>query len=471
MLILISLICRNCHPPPTSSFSPSDALVPQEYLAQPPGSVVTWWDYTLWWQQDNQKPCHVGEASLSDCYLLESITNNHHLEVFLRLPRGLLWSLLLLVQEHFVKSRWLAGCKRAWRANKGQAFRYLLVCSCSMFHLCLVWILINLECSYLPHTIGTRWLVGMDKKAATDGTSTPQKWWLRRQSWQSALYIIIEKNTNLLWWFCIIQNLTIPKKCFASLLRSTFNLLACTSDVDELQLPIFGTSLSGHMACSTMGLVRLWILSLRDCSMKSTESNTLPTSRHPPKGGMSHAVILDFGGTLLSVCNDFWLKVWIVACWQGGNSHLFSGVSLVRVLWECFPFVLNVMQLLTLLTRCHLVMRHAWLASAPNKKRDTSMACREKCWPFIQRSQQGATHSFMWKVWYIGFESYTWNVRVFTSVVTKNDALHMAASACVSKQCLWTWITFRKAQDIDISFGNSATVSKGSQETWTGPSK
>lgn len=33
--------CRNCHPPPTSSFSPFDALVPQEDLAQPPASVVT----------------------------------------------------------------------------------------------------------------------------------------------------------------------------------------------------------------------------------------------------------------------------------------------------------------------------------------------------------------------------------------------------------------------------------------------
>ena len=40
---------------------------------------------------------------------------------------------------------------------------------------------------------------------------------------------------------------------------------------------------------------------------------------------------------------------------QAGNTRFFSGVSLAPILWECLPFVVNVMQ-------------HALLASALNKK-------------------------------------------------------------------------------------------------------
>ena len=53
---------------------------------------------------------------------------------------------------------------------------------------------------------------------------------------------------------------------------------------------------------------------------------------------------------------------------QAGNTRFFSGVSLAPILWECLPFVVNVMQLLTGGTRCHLVLQHALLASALNKR-------------------------------------------------------------------------------------------------------
>ena len=68
------------------------------------------------------------------------------------------------------------------------------------------------------------------------------------------------------------------------------------------------------------------------------------------------------------MCKVFLAKGLNCCIRQAGNTNFFSGVSLAPILWECLPFIVNVVQLLTSVTCCHLVLQHALLATALNRK-------------------------------------------------------------------------------------------------------
>ena len=172
--------------------------------------------------------------------------------------------------------------------------------------------------------IGNAWLVGMTRKAATDGTSAPQKWWLRRQSWQSAFVhchsvsYSYRKNYNKIQQ----SQKNASLRYFAQPLSPWPALLTLMSSNSQhlephCQAIWHAVPWAWHVfqLCNTLTTKCDKHIKAYETALWSRRNQT--HCRHPDIPQKCESWVmqssLNLGGTLLSVCNVFWLKVWTVA--------------------------------------------------------------------------------------------------------------------------------------------------------------